>query len=69
MQVAQKYIDKLNYVPMLRRAGVIAGKYHVKKLLFFSLSGYTEWFKELKNETVVLFKLKDMCEQKNQMNS
>ncbi len=48
------------YETLLRRSGVIAGKYHVKKLLFFSLSGYTEWFKELKNEAVVLFTLKDM---------
>lgn len=53
-------IDKGIYETLLRRSGVIAGKYHVKKLLFFSLSGYTEFFKELKNEDVVLFTLKDM---------
>ena len=48
---------------MLRRSGVIAGKYHVKKLLFFSLSRYTEWFRELKNEAVVLFTLEDMYDE------
>ena len=41
-------IDKGVYETLLRRSGVIAGKYHVKKLLFFSLSGYTEWSRELK---------------------
>lgn len=55
-------IDKGVYETLLRRSGVIAGKYHVKKLLFFSLSGYTEWFRELKNEAVVLFTLEDMYE-------
>ena len=53
-------IDKGVYLTLLRRSSVIAGKYHVKKLLFFSLSGYTEWFKELKNEDAVLFTLEDM---------
>lgn len=42
---------------------MIAGKYHVKKLLFFSLSRYTEWFRELKNEAVVLFTLEDMYDE------
>lgn len=56
-------IDKGVYETLLRRSGVIAGKYHVKKLLFFSLSGYTEWFRELKNEAVVLFTLEDMYDE------
>ena len=60
-------IDKGVYETLLRRSGVIAGKYHVKKLLFFSLSGYTEWFRELKNEAVVLFTLEDMYDEKKQM--
>lgn len=53
-------IDKGIYETLLRRSGIIAGKYHVKKLLFFSLSGYTEWFEKLKNDAVVLFALEDM---------
>lgn len=53
-------IDKGVYETLLRRSSVIAGKYHVEKLLLFSLKGYTEWFKELKNEAVDLFTLEDM---------
>lgn len=60
-------IDKGVYETLLRRSGVIAGKYHVKKLLFFSLSGYTEWFRELKMKLWFYSHWKDMYEEKKQM--
>lgn len=53
-------IDKGIYETLLRRSGLISGKYRVKKLIFFSLSGYTEWFYGLKNEDVILLTLEDM---------
>lgn len=53
-------IDKGIYETLRRRSALIHGKYRVKKLLFFSLSGYTEWLGNLKSDDVVLLTLKDL---------
>lgn len=53
-------IDKKVYDTLLGRAGLIVGKYRVIKYLFFSLSGYTDWFDTLGNSEVVLLSLNDL---------
>ncbi len=53
-------IDKGIYDTLLRRSEIISCKYRVKKLLLFSLSGYTEWFDTLKKEDVLLLTLEDI---------
>lgn len=53
-------IDKGIYDTLLRRAGLISGKYKVSKYIFFSLSGYTDWFDTLKDNRVVLLSLSDL---------
>ena len=55
-------IDKGIYDTLLRRAGLISGKYRVSKYIFFSLSGYTDWFDTLKDKRVVLLSLSDLYE-------
>ena len=55
-------IDKGIYETLCRRASLISGKYRVKKYVFFSLSGYTEWFDTLEKNDVVLLSLSDMYE-------
>ena len=37
-------------------------KYSISKYVFFSLSGYTDWFKTLKDEDVVLLTLDSLYE-------
>lgn len=53
-------IDKKVYETLIRRADLISSKYRVTKYLFFSLSGYTEWFDTLKEDNVVLLTLEDL---------
>ena len=53
-------MDKGIYDTLLRRAGSISGKYRVSKYIFFSLSGYTDWFDTLKDNRVVLLSLSDL---------
>lgn len=53
-------IDKGVYDTLLRRAVLISGKYKVTKYIFFSLSGYTEWFQTLHDDRVMLLSLKDL---------
>lgn len=53
-------IDKGIYDALLRRGGLISGKYRVIKYVFFSLSGYTEWFDTLSDSSVVLLTLDDL---------
>lgn len=53
-------IDKKVYDTLLRRADLIAGKYRVTKYIFFSLSGYTDWFHTLENSDALLFSLEDL---------
>lgn len=53
-------IDKKVYDTLLRRANLIAEKYRVTKYIFFSLSGYTDWFYTLENSDMLLFSLEDL---------
>ena len=57
-------IDKGVYEALIRRGVLITGKYKVSKYLFFSLSGYTEWFNTLETSDVVLLTLKDLYEER-----
>lgn len=53
-------IDKGIYETLIRRGKLIAAKYKVSKYIFFSLSGYTDWFKDLKDEDVLLLTLESL---------
>lgn len=53
-------MDKKVYDTLLRRAGLVSGKYRVMKYLFFSLGGYTDWFHNVENSGVALFSLNDL---------
>ena len=55
-------IDKRIYETLTRREKLIAAKYKVSKYIFFSLSGYTDWFKNLKDEDVLLLTLDSLYE-------
>ena len=57
-------IDKGIYDTLIRRAGFVSGKYRVIKYVFFSLSGYTEWFKTPGDDSIVLLTLKDLYEER-----
>ncbi|MCD7762897.1 MAG: hypothetical protein LUI14_06800 [Lachnospiraceae bacterium] len=51
---------KKHFEILIRRSTLISGKYRVTKYLFFSLSGYTDWFADLKDSNVVLLTLEDL---------
>lgn len=53
-------IDKNVYDTLIRRASRIIGKYKITKYLFFSLSGFTEWFDSISDDNVILITLEDM---------
>lgn len=54
-------IDKGVYDTLIRRADVLSSKYTISKYLFFSLSGYTEWFDTLDQKSnVILYTLEDL---------
>lgn len=53
-------IDKEIYELLIKRAGLITPKYKVVKYLLFSLSGYTEWFNQMKDKDVLLLSLDDL---------
>ncbi len=53
-------IDKNVYDTLIRRASQIIGKYKITKYLFFSLSGFTEWFDGISDDNVILITLEDM---------
>lgn len=55
-------IDKGTYETLIRRGKLINAKYKVSKYLFFSLSGYTDWFEELADEDVLLLALDSLYE-------
>ena len=50
-------IDKGVYDTLIGRGKLITAKYKVSKYIFFSLSGYTDWFQTLSDEDVVLLTL------------
>ncbi len=53
-------IDKGVYEITLRRANLISGKYRTKTILFFSLSGYTDWVIENRGEDTRLITLDEL---------
>jgi hypothetical protein len=55
-------MDKGIYDTLRRRAELISGKYKVVKYVFFSLSGYTDWFDTLEDQDAVLLSLNDLYE-------
>lgn len=55
-------IDKGIYDTLIRRGKLIAPKYKLSKYIFFSLSGYTDWFKTLSDEDVILLTLDSLYE-------
>ncbi|MGN0340669.1 MAG: ATP-binding protein [Lachnospira sp.] len=55
-------IDKGIYETLLRRGKLISAKYKVSKYIFFSLSGYTDWFESLSDEDVLLLTLDSLYE-------
>lgn len=55
-------IDKAIYETLIRRGRLIAGKYKISKYIFFSLSGYTDWFGSLSDEDVLLLTLDSLYE-------
>ena len=50
-------IDKGIYETLIRRGKLIAAKYKISKYIFFSLSGYTDWFETLSDQDVLLLTL------------
>lgn len=55
-------IDKGIYDTLIRRAKLISSKYKIAKYIFFSLSGYTDWFESLADEDVLLYTLDSLYE-------
>lgn len=53
-------IDKTVYDTLIRRSSVIYGRYRIVRYLFFSLSGYTDWFQTLPDDNIMLFTLDDL---------
>ena len=53
-------IDRGVYETLLRRANVLSSKYTITKYMLFSLSGYTKWFDDLKDNRVIRISLDDM---------
>ena len=53
-------IDRGVYETLLRRANVLSSKYTITKYMLFSLSGYTKWFDDLKDNRVRRISLDDM---------
>jgi len=53
-------IDRGVYETLLRRANLLPSKYTITKYMLFSLSGYTKWFDDLKDNRVVRISLDDM---------
>ena len=55
-------IDKGIYDTLIRRSKLISAKYKVSKYIFFSLSGYTDWYDSLADENVLLLTLDSLYE-------
>ncbi|MFC1239854.1 ATP-binding protein [Treponema vincentii] len=53
-------IDRGVYETLLRRSNVLSSKYTITKYMLFSLSGYTKWFDDLKDNRVRRISLDDM---------
>ena len=55
-------IDKGIYETLLRRGKLLSSKYKITKYIFFSLSGYTDWFESISDEDVLLLTLDSLYE-------
>ncbi len=55
-------IDKGIYDTLIRRSKLVSAKYKVSKYIFFSLSGYTDWYDSLADEDVLLLTLDSLYE-------
>lgn len=55
-------IDMSIYETLIRKSSLISGKYRIAKYLFFSLSGYTDWFENIRDEDVLLLTLDSLYE-------
>lgn len=55
-------IDKGIYETLLRRGKLISAQYKVSKYIFFSLSGYTDWFESISDKDVLLLTLDSLYE-------
>ena len=55
-------IDKGIYETLIRRGRLITAKYKISKYIFFSLSGYTDWFESLSDEDALLLTLDSLYE-------
>ena len=55
-------IDRGIYDTLIRRGKLITAKYKISKYIFFSLSGYTDWFETLSDEDVLLLTLDSLYE-------
>ena len=53
-------VGKDVYNTLVRRSHLLSDKYRVTRLILFSLSGYTDWVKEIKDEQLTCFTLEDM---------
>ena len=53
-------LDRRVYETLLRRSNVLSSKYTITKYMLFSLSGYTKWFDDLKDNRVIRISLDDM---------
>lgn len=53
-------IGKSVYDTFLRRSQIFSSKYQIKKLILFSLNGFTDWFKDNKDENILCISLDDM---------
>ena len=57
LEYKNEKIDKGVYDTLIGRGKLITAKYKVSKYIFFSLSGYTDWFQTLSDEDVILLTL------------
>lgn len=55
-------IDKGIYETLIRRGNLIPKKYKVSKYMFFSLSGFTDWFETILDEDILLLTLDSIYE-------
>jgi len=53
-------VDKDVYDLLVRRAGILSGKYKITHLLIFSLSGFTKWFETIPKDQLSCLTLKDL---------
>ena len=56
-------IGKEIYETLLRRSRLVSGKYRIIKYLLFSLSGYTSWFDEIKDDHLLKLTLEDLYQE------